>query len=146
MFMLVLGNHTSIFPQPVLAQAGIEMDGAAPKVPDLPLYTLKDVGFGPGTTLKSDGIACKGCELMNGAVIKYSGGSFSFEASKLSGLFNIVLDGPAKNTAVFLASFGLLGCPKQEPKTPHINPNAPAMRTANLEPATFNLASPSIKR
>jgi len=137
--MFLLGNHTS-----TLAHGSTNGQSITGRSPDavsrneglIPIVRpVINVTIHPGVdvskiTLGLDGTSCNGCTLHD-LTIEYGGGAYSLVNTKVKLPVNIKLIGAALNTAQFLQSFGLLGCPAKA--SPQVNPNAPKIMTASLE-------------
>ena len=126
--MLLLGNQTSTFAQQAPPQQELSFNnnsGLVPVVP--PPKRVFDAVSLKGTKFNVDGLVCHKCKLSN-VTISYGGGAYSIEEGSISLPIRIELTGAALNTAGFLNSFGLLGCPANKP-TPE-QPTVPQIMTA----------------
>ena len=133
MFMLLLGNHTSTFSQGLVvgpSEGTLDVVGR-PVVP--PLTGIASVH----NTFRGQNIDVDGIEadrnVYQGVTFIYGGGAYKLTNSAVVPPVNIHLVGAAANTAQFLETFGLIGCPTAKPQPPAVNPNAPRIMIANLK-------------
>jgi hypothetical protein len=105
--------------------------GAVPVVPPHVGVTVNGADIMGSSTYGVDGVRCNGCRIHD-ATIEYGGGVYDFQSTTVELPVRIVLKGAALNTAQFLQTFGLLGCPAKA--TPHVNPDAPRIMTASSKP------------
>jgi hypothetical protein len=132
--MFLLGNQASMTVQSASASSqGVTLahiEDAKPVIPNVKLTTVGKTTFAAGGFVhEADGVNCVNC-VFNGAKIRYSGGAFAFTNSTFEGKTNIVLDGAAHNTAMFLSGFGMLGCPASKPAP--AGPKPPVLLLANM--------------
>ena len=112
-------NQTSTSAQEPTSRAVFtRVEDAIPTVPPFKAgrVTLNGSSF-EGLTYAVDGILCRNSVFKN-STLEYGGGEYLLEEASVSLPVSIKLVGAAKNTAGFLNTFGLLGCPtKQVPPT-----------------------------
>jgi hypothetical protein len=114
--MSLFGNQRSTFAQGPTTGALVRDSLAVPVVPPYRGTFLNEVTFTNGSRFAVDGILCKKCKFGSNAIFEYGGGEYRLEDINVLLPVSIDLTGAARNTAQFLATFGLLGCPaKQAP-------------------------------
>lgn len=130
--VVLVENHTATFAQEtkVPGPGVIRIPGLVPVVPPLANARIEGDMFDKGSIYPVDGFICKNC-IFHGATLEYGGGEYFFDNAKIDLPIGIKLVGAAQNTAIFLNSFGLLGCPAKTPPPP--NP-APLLQ-ANYAPS-----------
>lgn len=116
-------------PNVVLAQHG---NSWTPAVPPLPRSIISGSIFENGQPLYLDGMNVQDTRIRQRAVIVYGGGAYNLRNVVVSGDVPIQLIGAAANTANFLATFGMIGCPAK-PQIPQVNPNTPFTKVASLD-------------
>jgi hypothetical protein len=90
-----------------------------------------------------DGVFSDG-ETFENVTLKYGGGAYLFRNAIFRGQTKIELIGAAANTAQFMATFGMIGCPASIPKAPpHIEMNTPRIDKVDLvEPMKGDFQTP----
>jgi hypothetical protein len=124
--VFLLGKQISILTQSALAaaQTAVHIEGAVPGVPPSIRATMEQATF-TGMIHEVDGTACDQCTFKD-VTFKYGGGAYQLTNSVVIPPVRIELSGAAANTAAFLNSFGLIGCPAKVPETPPaVIPNKP---------------------
>ena len=125
----------------VLAQAP-RGNPFTPVVPPPPRMVMDGNIIENGQTFYLDGMSVSNSIIRNSSVIVYGGGAYNLRGVTITGDTQIQLIGAAANTANFLATFGMIGCPAK-PQIPQVNPNTPFTKVASLkEPLKGDLASP----
>jgi hypothetical protein len=99
-------------------------------IPIVPPFKADRVSLDEGSsfenlTLPIDGVLCRNCILKN-TTLEYAGGEYRLENARVSLPVSIKLVGAANNTAAFLNTFGLLGCPAKP--APPVVPNPPLLK------------------
>jgi len=129
--MYLLGSHTSITVQSVLAQdaskgitagTAIHVPNAEPVVP--PLQTAFIKGFSINGTVKTqalDGLNCDGC-VIDALEVTYAGGALRCVDCKVKG-DRVTLKGAALNTLIVLQNLtNFMNVPEgQNPNAPHVS-------------------------
>lgn len=135
---LVGGSHTSISPQPALADViinGLTVAGGGILVGDPGAIPLVRPQLGPamnGVTgdvklVQLDGLNCKDLDL-TAANLTYGGGNFRFDNCRFNKVVTVSLSGAARNTVLLLEILNHLIAKS----TPLPNPNTPAIRKADV--------------
>jgi len=115
----------------VLAQAP-HGNAFTPVVPPPPRMIMDGNIIENGQTFYLDGMNVSDSIIRNSAVIVYGGGVYNLRKVAISGDVQIQLIGAAANTANFLTTFGMIGCPAK-PQIPQVNPNTPFTKVASLD-------------
>jgi hypothetical protein len=134
---LGLGNQ----PSTALNASEFSQFALPDKVPVVPPIGMMKVqnSTKSGGTVFLDGMNMENNILKN-PTFEYGGGAFRLAGNHIEGTVKISLKGAAINTAVFLNSFGLIGCPAT-PSAPRVNPNTPLLAVLKT-PLTKDLISP----
>lgn len=98
--LMVLGVHTSTW-----AQGGVENKNAIPTIPNVPLLRLPGAMISGFAWQQLDGMDFSKSTDIRATAIRYAGGNFSFDGTKL---FTSRWDfqGPARNTVILLRALG----------------------------------------
>jgi len=76
------------------------------------------------------------------ATFVYGGGEYDLKNAKIAGTVNLELIGAARNTAQFLAMFGLIGCPSRQLPAPQADTGDPRVKKIKLnKPITGDFAT-----
>lgn len=134
--------QTSIFRQsvvfaqtkPGIVSSTFTLNPFTPTVPPMP-RSLSEGNINENQIIQIDGIHSREDTFRNMTLV-YGGGAYVLNKARFDGGVNIQLVGAAANTAQFMATFGMIGCPASVPKAPpHINPNAPRIDKVSLTTA-----------
>lgn len=123
--MSLLGNQTSTLaqqaqPTPRPPIHFMNMRAWVPVVPPIGNRKMERLTLsGGGMIYDVDGMRCEGCAISD-VTITYGGGDFALINTAISRPVRIDLEGAARNTAIFLNMFGLLGCHVNKPPAPNV--------------------------